>query len=317
MVAHLIIIDLEATCWPPGDPKRKQQSQISEIIELFSIHLQLIPPSIHYAECQEGLKYFHQLSQPVIHPTLSSFCIELTGISQEQVAQADPINVVLTNWINWIGVPSFYLASWGNMDDHLLTRAWRESTHDRFNITSINQQITKQDHVVHSLKERSFPPWQHINIQTLFENCCRAHRREQTNWHKHHNLNRISGLSLKDALFAINKTFTGPAHQARTDTIAALECLKFILSHRSLTPKEQFIIEQVQKNNQQGIKNTFWGESFRSQFKNKQEFNQTVRGLIKRFWLKYDHSLAIQLGALQLEEKFINFRESQDAYSSI
>ncbi len=71
-----LIIDVEATCWPRGDPRTKE----SEIIEIGAVLLDLARPA-DVAEFQAFVK-------PVRHPTLSELCTELTSIAQADVDEA-------------------------------------------------------------------------------------------------------------------------------------------------------------------------------------------------------------------------------------
>lgn len=274
----LVVIDIEATCWPPGDPKRKKQSQLSEIIELYALKLNgMIHTDSLYSICNH--QDFHQLIKPRHYPILTPFCQELTGLTQEQVNQAPPIEQVLTQWLYWINQDFFYLASWGTMDHQLLMRFWRETSENKTS-KSKNRNSNPQVSSVPIL------PWQHLNIQAIFESCARAHRREQTLWFAQSNLQRLSGLSLKEGLAAIGEVFEGQAHQAKSDTLAALKCLLFACSKEALTPKEKIILQYLVNNQEQGHPGIHWGPVLRSYFANKQVFYQTIQSLITRLWLK-------------------------------
>ena len=190
----LILVDLEATCWPPGDPRRKQQSEISEIIEVYSIAIDPHTFSI--------MNEFHTYVCPQINAQLTSFCIELTGLSQNLIDQAPSPNEFIETWQSWLGDTSHTLASWGSFDHRLLSRVWKEA-------------------------KQCNPPWVHLDIQSQFESCCRSHRAEQSNWYHNSKLSRISGLSLKEGLAALGIEWKGQAHTAKTDTLAALDCFRF------------------------------------------------------------------------------------------
>ncbi|NXE47009.1 ERI2 exoribonuclease, partial [Casuarius casuarius] len=45
---------------------------------------------------------FHTYVQPQEHPILSEFCTELTGITQNQVDEAVPLNICLSQFLKWI-----------------------------------------------------------------------------------------------------------------------------------------------------------------------------------------------------------------------
>ncbi|KAJ3559762.1 hypothetical protein NM688_g135 [Phlebia brevispora] len=70
---YLLILDFEATC---GDAVRQM-----EIIEF---------PTLLYNIKEDKVEAtFHEYVRPVVHPTLTRFCTELTGITQETVDEAD------------------------------------------------------------------------------------------------------------------------------------------------------------------------------------------------------------------------------------
>ncbi|XP_065706635.2 ERI1 exoribonuclease 2 isoform X2 [Patagioenas fasciata] len=73
---YLIVLDFEATCW--GRAERR----VPEIREIES--------------------EFHTYVQPQEHPVLSDFCKELTGITQNQVDEAVPLNICLSQFWKWI-----------------------------------------------------------------------------------------------------------------------------------------------------------------------------------------------------------------------
>lgn len=64
---YLLILDFEATC---GDAVEGQ----NEIIEF---------PTLVYDLKEDKVQFtFHEYVRPVIHPTLTPFCVDLTGITQ-------------------------------------------------------------------------------------------------------------------------------------------------------------------------------------------------------------------------------------------
>ena len=64
---YLLILDFEATC---GDAVEGQ----NEIIEF--------PTLVYDLKEDKVLSTFHEYVRPVLHPTLTPFCINLTGITQ-------------------------------------------------------------------------------------------------------------------------------------------------------------------------------------------------------------------------------------------
>lgn len=77
---------------------------------------------------------FSQLVKPTLHPQLSHFCRNLTGIEQPELNQAKSFRRVIGRFKDWIGVDEeeYLLASWGNFDRKQLVadcRLHREDDH--------------------------------------------------------------------------------------------------------------------------------------------------------------------------------------------
>ena len=98
-----IIVDLEATCWDKPTDRSKM-----EIIEIGAVRLESAnaPPSDE----------FSAFVKPVVEPTLSDFCKQLTSIEQSQVDEADHFWNVFPKFVEWIGTQPFRLCSWGGYD---------------------------------------------------------------------------------------------------------------------------------------------------------------------------------------------------------
>ena len=106
MTDNYIIVDLEATCWE-GD-----KSQRNEIIEIGAV-------CIRHADGElTSAGEFCEFVKPMLNPTLSDFCTQLTSITQSQVDSADPFPVVLKQFLNWINHFSgdYLIGSWGHYD---------------------------------------------------------------------------------------------------------------------------------------------------------------------------------------------------------
>ncbi|KYO30605.1 ERI1 exoribonuclease 2 [Alligator mississippiensis] len=86
---YVVVIDFESTCWSGGTSRRSP-----EIIEFPAI---LLNTSTGEIESE-----FHTYVQPWEHPVLSEFCTELTGITQNQVAEGVPLNICLSMFSKWI-----------------------------------------------------------------------------------------------------------------------------------------------------------------------------------------------------------------------
>lgn len=86
---YLIVIDFEATCFEKPFNRNKQ-----EIIEFPAVLLNL----------ESGLveKEFHRYLRPVEIPTLSDYCKNLTGITQETVDGGDLLPDVVEDFRKWM-----------------------------------------------------------------------------------------------------------------------------------------------------------------------------------------------------------------------
>jgi inhibitor of KinA sporulation pathway (predicted exonuclease) len=101
-------MDLEATCWQ-GNPMDRR----SEIIELAAFRVN------GYGE---WIDQFQSFIRPVDHPRLSTYCMDLTGIRQEQINKARTFEVIFPSFEDW-----FYqqdgphlLCTWGDKDMDLI-----------------------------------------------------------------------------------------------------------------------------------------------------------------------------------------------------
>jgi len=86
----LCVVDFEATCM-----ERNEEDFTHEIIEFPAVILSVSQRRI--------LTEFHSFCRPVLNPVLSDFCVELTGISQEQVESAPTFAEVLPQFLTWLG----------------------------------------------------------------------------------------------------------------------------------------------------------------------------------------------------------------------
>ena len=98
-----IIVDLEATCWENARDRLRM-----EIIEIGAVEL----PTAKDPFTRE----FAHFVRPVVEPTLSDFCLQLTSITQKQVDAAETFSAVFPKFLNWIGAEAFVLCSWGAYD---------------------------------------------------------------------------------------------------------------------------------------------------------------------------------------------------------
>src|SRR5678816_1851033 len=83
-----IVLDLEATCWQGNDMNRSP-----EIIELaaFSVN-----------GYRDWVASFQKFIKPTSHPRLSAYCLELTGITQEQVNKSKRFDKIFPEFQDWV-----------------------------------------------------------------------------------------------------------------------------------------------------------------------------------------------------------------------
>jgi 3'-5' exoribonuclease 1 len=102
---RLVVVDVEATCWKKGIFSRKK-----ETIEIGAVLLLLdrAPP---------GWPEFQTFVRPRRLPRLSSFCRELTGITQENVDAAPTFPEALRLFLEWSQpLEQVVLATWSHYD---------------------------------------------------------------------------------------------------------------------------------------------------------------------------------------------------------
>nr|XP_053639816.1 ERI1 exoribonuclease 2-like isoform X1 [Cherax quadricarinatus] len=86
---YLIVLDFESTCWDTWPPAGQ-----NEIIEFPAVLLDL--------SSGNTLSEFHEYVKPTEQSILSSFCKNLTGITQEQVDAGIPLGACLCLFSTWI-----------------------------------------------------------------------------------------------------------------------------------------------------------------------------------------------------------------------
>lgn len=116
---YYLIIDLEATCWKFEKPLEEQ-----EVIEIGAF---MLSP---FGEVEDQYQSF---VKPEIHPILSHFCMDLTGIRQEEVERAPVFSKVYEDFLHWIQTyNTAQAASWGAFDQRLLYNCCIQSNHEPF-----------------------------------------------------------------------------------------------------------------------------------------------------------------------------------------
>ncbi|SDO70547.1 exonuclease domain-containing protein [Pseudomonas jinjuensis] len=131
---HWLVIDLEATTEEGGWPVEEM-----EIIE--------IGATLVSEDDGRELDHFQRFVRPQRRPVLTTFCRELTHISQDNVDAAEPLCAVWPQFEHWLARHNQCLAgwaSWGDYDRRQLEQEWR-----RQNLCS---QLCRVRHV--NLKQR-------------------------------------------------------------------------------------------------------------------------------------------------------------------
>jgi 3'-5' exoribonuclease 1 len=102
---RLVVVDVEATCWKKGVFSRKK-----ETIEIGAVLLLLDRAQSRWPE-------FQTFVRPRRLPHLSSFCRELTGITQENVDAAPSFPEALRLFLEWSQpLERVVLATWSRYD---------------------------------------------------------------------------------------------------------------------------------------------------------------------------------------------------------
>ena len=102
---RIVVVDVEATCWKKGVFSRKK-----ETIEIGAVLLLIDGATSKWPE-------FQTFVRPLRLPRLSSFCRELTGITQENVDAAPTFPEALTLFLKWSpSLERVVLATWSRYD---------------------------------------------------------------------------------------------------------------------------------------------------------------------------------------------------------
>lgn len=91
---------------------------VQEIIEIGAVRMN------RYGEV---LGTFNRFVRPILNPTLSAFCRELTTIEQYEVDRSRTFPEVIEEFQDWAGIweEDYLLCSWGNFDRKMLIQDCR------------------------------------------------------------------------------------------------------------------------------------------------------------------------------------------------
>jgi inhibitor of KinA sporulation pathway (predicted exonuclease) len=102
---RIVVVDVEATCWKKGIFSRQK-----ETIEIGAVRLLL-------GRAESSWPEFQTFVRPRRYPRLSTFCRELTGITQENVDAAPAFPEALQLFVDWLQpLEQVVLATWSRYD---------------------------------------------------------------------------------------------------------------------------------------------------------------------------------------------------------
>ena len=97
---YLLILDFEATCCNDGSIATEEIEIIEFPTLLYSIEKACLVeklPGPHSCPAK-----FHEYVRPALHPKLTHFCTELTGIQQPTIEKADLFPAVWARHLEWL-----------------------------------------------------------------------------------------------------------------------------------------------------------------------------------------------------------------------
>lgn len=134
----IVVLDLEATCWAPGQGVSMKEA---EVIEVGAV--KLAPGSLTLVD------RFETFVWPSRHPRLSDYCVELTGIEPAMLQGAPPFPEAYHQLLKFCSPRNkVLLAAWGQFDRTLLEREcerWGLSYQlpaEYLNLAALFQQLT-------------------------------------------------------------------------------------------------------------------------------------------------------------------------------
>lgn len=122
---YWLVIDLEATTEEGGWPL--------EQMEIIEIGASLVNRRGHEVD------HFQRFVRPRRRPLLTSFCRQLTHISQQQIDSAAPLPVVWAQFERWLGHHQPQLEGWGSWGDY--DRKQLEQEWQQHNLSSLIGQL--------------------------------------------------------------------------------------------------------------------------------------------------------------------------------
>lgn len=129
----MIILDIEATC----DNSPSWNRDYMEIIQIGAV--------IMGADGKVITRY-ESYAKPSIHPELTKFCTELTGITQPKIDSAKPLREVLVDFNKWVTSTFCYHGGvWGSWGMYDRNQFIKDSQRQRIDLVVL-------DYIHHNLK---------------------------------------------------------------------------------------------------------------------------------------------------------------------
>lgn len=128
-----LIVDFEATCTDKNEFPRHEM----EIIEIGAVLF----------DDNGGVSHYQNWVKPVKNPNLTSFCQELTGITQDDVDWASGFEVVMEHFLSWVRKNTqgeeYVFYSWGAFDKNIMGRQCVEYGIDATDV--LNQHVNAKE----------------------------------------------------------------------------------------------------------------------------------------------------------------------------
>ncbi|MFC5405195.1 exonuclease domain-containing protein [Cohnella soli] len=170
----IIVYDLEMTV-------RRKKGQIAEIIEIGAAKVDIVDGA------PQVIDTFQAFVKPSVFPQLSADTTSFTGITQENVNEAETLGNVVRDYAEWMGDEEYFLCAWGPDDLRQLVQECRQH-----NIPT--------DWIVN-----------HNNLQKMLSKIYKLEKHQQ--------------MGLKPALELLEIPFSGTHHRALDDAINTAQIL--------------------------------------------------------------------------------------------
>ena len=177
---HIMVVDFEATCGPGVSKTDAEIIEVGAVLVSFTTEASLLE-----------LPTFHRYVRPTIVATLTPFCKNLTGITQEQVDNGLLFEDMIDEW-------KVFLSEHHCTSNTVVFGCWTD-----FDIKQLRLELTRQN------IDFEFPYW--IDLQKAYKNSQQK--------------NTIQSVS--KALAEQELEFIGQAHSALHDALNTVRLIPF------------------------------------------------------------------------------------------